>query len=104
MSEKIKIDNISLNLEDTIIVFVRNDEIVADINSKGCELLESSKEEVLGKNWFDVFIPQTIREEMRISFHQLLDGTSRRGHIEKQALTKSGQERMISWLNIPVKD
>ena len=104
MSEKIKIDNISLNLEDTIIVFVRSDEIVADINSKGCELLESSKEEVLGKNWFDVFIPQTIREEMRIAFHQLLDGTSRRGHIERQALTKSGQERMISWLNIPVKD
>ena len=104
MSEKIKIDNISLNLEDTIIVFVRSDEIVADINSKGCELLESSKEEVLGKNWFDVFIPQTIREEMRIAFHQLLDGTSRRGHIERQALTKNGQERVISWLNIPVKD
>ncbi len=104
MSEKTKIDNISLNLEDTIIVFVRSDEIVADINSKGCELLESSKEEVLGKNWFDFFIPQTIREEMRLSFHQLLEGTSRRGHIEKQALTKSGQERMISWLNIPVKD
>ena len=104
MSEKTKIDNISLNLEDTIIFFVRSDETVADMNSKGSELLESSKEEVLDKNWFDVFIPQTIREEMRISFHQLLDGTSRKGHIEKQALTKSGQERMISWLNIPIKD
>ncbi len=104
MSEKTKIDNISLNLEDTIIVFVRSDEIVADINSKGCELLESSKEEVLDKNWFEVFIPKNVREETRISFHQLLDGSSRRGHVEKQVLTKSGKERMISWLNIPVKD
>ncbi len=104
MSEKTKLNNISLNLEDTIIVFVRSDEIVADINSKGCELLESSKEEVLGKNWFNTFIPQAIREEMRQYFHQLLDGTSIKGHIEKQALTKSGQERMISWINMPVKD
>ena len=45
MSEKMKIENIDLNLEDIIIVFVRNDEKVEDINQKGCELLEYSKNE-----------------------------------------------------------
>ncbi|MCL5949637.1 MAG: PAS domain S-box protein [Candidatus Bathyarchaeota archaeon] len=104
MSKKPKIENIDLNLEDTIIVFVRSDEIVADINPKGCELLEYSENEVVGKNWFDVFIPQSIREEMKISFHQLLDGTYRRGHSEKQVLTKSGHERVICWHSLPVKD
>jgi PAS domain-containing protein len=34
----------------------------------------------------------------------LLRGTYRRGHSEKQVLTKSGQERIIDWHNIPIKD
>ena len=53
MSEKKKNENFDLNLEDIIIVFVGSDEKVADINQKGCELLEYSKNEVVGKNWFD---------------------------------------------------
>lgn len=104
MSEKTNIENIDLNLEDIITVFVRSDEIVVDINRKGCELLETPKNEVVGKNWFDVFIPQSIREEMRLSFHQLLDGTYRSGHFEKQVFTKSSQERIIGWYSLPVKD
>ena len=87
-----------------MIVFVGSDEKVADINQKGYELLEYPKNEVVGKNWFDNFIPQSIREEMRLSFHQLLNGTYRRGHSEKQVLTKNGQERIIGWHNLPVKD
>ena len=104
MSEKTKIENIDLNLEDVITVFVRSDEIVADINQKGCELLEYLKKEVVGKNWFDVFIPERIRDEMRLTFHQLLDGTYRRGHADKQVLTKSGQERIVDWIILPIKD
>ena len=104
MSEKTKKENVDLNLEDVIIVFVGNDEIVEDINQKGCELLGYSKNEVVGKNWFDNFIPEASREEDRVSFHQLLSGTYRRGHSEKQVLTKNGQERIIDWHNLPVKD
>jgi PAS domain S-box-containing protein len=104
MPEKMKIENIDLNLEDVIVVFVRNDEIVEDINQKGCELLEYSKDEVVGKNWFDNFIPKTSREKARLSFHQLLSGTYRRGHSEEQVLTKSSQERIIDWDKMPIKD
>lgn len=104
MSEKKKIENIDLSLEDIIIVFVGKDEIVADINQKGCALLEYQKSEVVGKNWFDVFVPKSVSEEIRLSFHQLLEGTYRRGHIEKRVLTKSGQERLIGWHTLPVKD
>ncbi len=104
MSEKKKTENFGLNLEDIILVFVGSDEIVADINQKGCELLEYQKNEVVGKNWFDIFIPTSIREEMRLSFHQMLSGTYRRGRSEKQVLTKGGQERIVGWHNLPVKD
>jgi PAS domain S-box-containing protein len=104
MSEKKKNENFDLNLEDMMIVFVGSDEKVVDINQKGCELLDYTKNEVLGKNWFDKFIPQSIREEARLSFHQMLNGTYRRGHSAKEVLTKNGQERIIGWHNLPVKD
>ena len=104
MSEKNKTENIDLNLEDIIVVFVGKDEIVADINQKGCILLEYQKNEVVGKNWFDVFVPESDREEMQVSFHQLLNGTHRRGHIEKHVLTKSGVERLVGWHILPVKN
>ena len=37
MLEKKKIENLDLNLEDLMMVFVGKDEKVADINQKGCE-------------------------------------------------------------------
>src|SRR3989339_1184483 len=103
MSQKNKMENFELNLQDLVVVFVRSNETVFDINQKGCEVLDYTKSEVVGKNWFDDFIPQDIKEEMRMSFHQLLNGTYRRGHSEKRVLTKSGKERIISWHTIPVK-
>ncbi len=104
MSEKNSKENIDLNLEDIFIVFVRSDEIVADINQNGCQLLGFTKSEVLGKNWFDNFIPENIREDMRLTFHQSLKGTYRGGHSEKPVLTRSGEERLIGWHNLLVKD
>src|ERR1700690_4470604 len=103
MSEKKKIENFDLNLEDLIVVFVGKDEKVADINQKGCELLEVTIDEFAGKNWFDVFVPQSVREEARASFHQLLNGSLRRGHVERRVLTKSGKECLVAWNNLPAK-
>jgi PAS domain S-box-containing protein len=104
MSEKNVIENFQFNLEDLVVVFVRSNESVAEINQKGCEVLEYAKSEVVGKNWFDTFIPQSPREETRISFHQILNSTNLRGRSESKILTKSGKERIISWVNLPVKD
>jgi PAS domain S-box-containing protein len=103
MPERNKIENFELNLEDLVVVFVRSDETVSDINQKGCEVLEYDKGKVVGKNWFDTFIPQDTKEEIRVSFHQLLNGQYQRGHSERRVLTKSGKERTISWHTLPVR-
>jgi PAS domain S-box-containing protein len=104
MSEKKKTEKIDLNLDDIAVVFVGKNEIVVDINQKGCMLLELQKDEVVGENWFDVFVPQSIREEARLSFHQLFEGTSRKGHAERRVLASNGLERIVSWHTLPVKD
>ena len=78
-----------------MIVFVGSDETVVDINQKGCKLLEYQKDEVVGENWFDDFVPQSIREETRLSFHQMLEGTYRKGHRRETGFNekRSGTHR-----------
>ncbi|XHH09973.1 MAG: PAS domain-containing protein [Candidatus Bathyarchaeia archaeon] len=104
MSKKPKRERFSLNMEDLIVVVLKVDETVEDINQKGCELLEYSKREVLGKNWFDVFIPELKREEERLSFHQLINGTLQKAYMETQVLTKTGKTLSVSWHLLPVKN
>ena len=104
MSEKKNQENFNLNLEDLLVVCVASNEHVVDINQKACEVLGYPKDEIIDKNWFDNFVPKSSREETRLSFHQLLDGTLRRGHSERRVLTKGGQERIIDWHTLPVKN
>ncbi len=103
MSEKIKTGSFNLDLEDLALVLVDNKEIVVDINQKCSELLEYPKSEILGKNWFDNFIPTSTREETKLSFHRLLNGVSHNGRSETHVLTKSKQEKLISWHVLPSK-
>ena len=49
-----------------VVVLDSNQEVVL-INKKGCEILERKEEEVIGKNWYDNFVPEKIREGVRPS-------------------------------------
>ena len=42
------------------------------INKKGCEILGYEEKEIIGKNWFDTFIPEGIREELKANFRKLI--------------------------------
>ena len=41
---------------------------VERINPKGCEILGYRVEDILGKDWFDHFIPENHRQETRCVF------------------------------------
>ena len=43
-------------------------------NKKGCEVLGYEEDEILGRNWFDSFIPESIREELRTLFSKMIEG------------------------------
>jgi PAS domain S-box-containing protein len=62
-----------------------------------------AQEEVLGKNWFDTFLPGKDKEVMKGVFKEiLLDGFF--SHYDNPILTKSGDERLIAWNNTILKD
>ena len=75
-------------------------QIVTLINSKGCEILGYSREEILGQNWFDNFIPQENIKEIRVVFERLIMGNCKGvGYNENPIVRKDGTKRIMSWHN-----
>jgi PAS domain S-box-containing protein len=54
--------------------------------------------EVIGRNWFDVFMPPEFGD-MRPVFAQLLEDSPEAWHRDHEVVTRSGGRRMIRWNN-----
>jgi len=102
--EKNKIQNY-LDIAGVTLVVIDADQMVRLINKKGCQILGYEEKEIIGKNWFDAFIPEGIREEVRMTFKSLMKGeTDPVEYFESPVLTKTGEERMIAWHNAVSRD
>ena len=94
-----------LDIAGVIIVAIDTKDEVTLINQRGCELLGYEEEEIIGKNWFDNFLPKSIRREAKAISRRLLDGETELGeYFENPILTKRGQERIVAWHNTILTD
>jgi two-component system cell cycle sensor histidine kinase/response regulator CckA len=94
-----------LDLAGVMFVAVNTRGEVTLVNRKTCEVLGYEQTEILGRNWFDNFLPQRLREEVRSVAQRLLAGEMETvEYFENPVLTKSGEERMIAWHNSVLKD
>ena len=89
-----------LNLAAGIVIVIDADQTVRFINEKGCSLLEASRKEIIGKNWFDHFVPEKQREKIRKLFlHMLQTKEVPFKEYESVVQTKKNNIRYISWYN-----
>jgi PAS domain S-box-containing protein len=94
-----------LEISGVMILALDADGNILLVNRKGCEILESQNEEIVGKNWFDTFLPKRIRQEVRSVFEALLTGEIEEARfVEGPVLTASGRERTIGWYNNVIAD
>jgi two-component system cell cycle sensor histidine kinase/response regulator CckA len=56
------------------------------------------REEVIGRNWFDLFIPPEAGD-LKTKFFEFLAGSRSASHHENAVLTRSGEQRRIRWNN-----
>jgi len=69
-------------------------------NKKACEILGYDENEIIGKNWFDNFIPERSVEFVRPISERLLQGeTESTEFYENPVLTRDGKEKLIAWHN-----
>ncbi len=94
-----------LDIAGVVIVIIRPDETVELINKKGCELLGYGKEDIEGRNWFDLFVPEDEREETRHYFSDLIQNNSDPiEYFENAVITKQNEIRIIQWHNAYLRD
>lgn len=93
-----------LDIANVIFVVITADEKVALINRKGCDVLGFKEDGIIGKNWFDSFIPEGNREKVRDVFKKIMAGEAALlEYFENTVLTAEGEERLIAWHNTVLK-
>lgn len=94
-----------LDIAGVILLVVDRLGIVTMINKKGCQILGYQKEEIVGKNWFEHFVPTEHKDTVAKVAHQLLAGEPEQvSYHENPVLTRSGEQRLIAWKNTIVRD
>ncbi len=94
-----------LNIAGVIIVAINDKGVVTLINKEGCDVLGYKEEEIIGKNWFDLCVPERARKERKDTFKKVMTGKIEEAEdYENSILTKSGEERIIAWHNTTLTD
>lgn len=93
MLEKVKLAAVIMDTEGAIIFC--NDFLL--------EITGWTREEVLGQNWFDVFIPEEEREDSKASYSKETPYAFQ-GYHESRIVTRAGERRLIAWNNTPMRN
>ena len=62
------------------------------------------RDKVIGRNWFDMFIPEGLIAEMKQYYTGLLTGPTVPLHRENPILTRKGEQRLIIWDNTVLRN
>jgi len=95
-----------LNIAGVMIVVIDPEGKVKEINKKGCQILGYDKEDIIGKDWFENFVPDDAKNKVMKNAHKpLISGDFESSmKYENPILTKDGKERLIKWENSVLKD
>ncbi len=64
------------------------------------ELTGWKREEAIGQNWFDNFLPDDVREKVKKMFFETLETGVFPLSYQNEIITKGGELRLIDWSNI----
>lgn len=89
-----------LDVAGVILVALDTNGQVTLINRKGCELLGYREEEIVGRPWFERFLPEQSRQETLKVFEQIMQGETQLTEFhENPILSRDSGERFIAWHN-----
>lgn len=89
-----------LDIAGSMTVVIDKEERITLLNQRGEEILGVSEEKVIHKNWFDLFIPESEREDVRAVFGKLMKNKVKNvEYYENSIINKNGEKRLIWWHN-----
>ena len=84
-------------------LLLNNDGTINFCNDYLLRITGYEREEVLEKNWFDIFIPDIERPKLKQLFSVGMDIKEFSKNYENSILAKTGEELIISWYNIVLR-
>ncbi|GAV19679.1 putative diguanylate cyclase YdaM [Mariprofundus micogutta] len=94
-----------LNIASVMMIAIDCGQTVTLANPKTCEILGYTEDEIVGKKWFDHFIPQNNIKQTQKIFEQLMTGDEKLvEYYTSPIITKTGDERIIEWHNSVIRD
>jgi PAS domain S-box-containing protein len=94
-----------LDVAGVMILAIDTDGKITLINRRGCEILECSPQEAVGKSWADNFLPPVARGEVKAIWKSIMERKPDQvEYHENSILTSRGEERWMAWHNTPLKD
>lgn len=94
-----------LDIAGVMLVALDTEGKVTLINKRGCEILGYAEREIVGKDWFEHFLPERYRAQMRDVFERIISGEDELLEFhENPVLTRDGRERLIAWHNALLRD
>ncbi|WP_320044426.1 ABC transporter substrate-binding protein [uncultured Desulfobacter sp.] len=75
------------------------------VNEKACAILQCSKEDIIGQNWFDMFVTKSAQHDAKNAFKNMITGhTSGPEYYENKIIISNGEIKYIAWQTTPVRD
>jgi len=93
-----------LDVAQVLIMAIDNNKNVIMINQKGADIVGYTKEEIIGKNWIENFLPKRITTDITKVGDDIIKKSGDYKEHENHILTKSGEERLLLWKNTPLLD
>lgn len=93
--ERVFSDNL-LETAHAIVLILDPEGRIARLNPYMEQLTGFALDEVRGANWFEAFLPERERKQVRELFARTLAGTPVHSHVNS-ILTREGRERTIAW-------
>lgn len=87
-----------LDMADIIIFSMNKQGFITKINDNGAAILECSPEEIIGKNWFKIFIPAEEQKKYWSLYKSALDTMKVDSeYFQNFIVTKSSEKKFITW-------
>ncbi len=88
-----------LDTANFVIVMLDEDANILEFNKCAERLTGYRKEEVLYRNWFDIFIQKKSRDKIKKVFKDVINGKNFHWGYENEIVCKDGSKKILSWHN-----
>ncbi|MBE6507678.1 MAG: PAS domain S-box protein [Methanocorpusculum parvum] len=88
-----------IELAGVFLAAVSRDGTIEMINRHGAEILGYREEDLVGKNWFETVVPESVRKSRLLAFQQMVSsvGTDDFAQYKGEVLCADGTEKEIFW-------